>query len=68
MALADQKNLTAPMLSHLMAANTAIIDRTFAAVAKHERVQVALFGLAFKQGSAGVAVRDARRETAGQGV
>jgi GDP-mannose 6-dehydrogenase len=50
-ALADQKNLTAPMLSHLMAANTAIIDRTFAAVAKHGRVPIALFGLAFKQGT-----------------
>jgi GDP-mannose 6-dehydrogenase len=50
-ALADQKNLAAPMLSHLMAANTAIIDRTFAAVAKHGRVPVALFGLAFKQGT-----------------
>src|SRR6201999_2995971 len=28
-ALADQKNLGVPMLSHLMTANTAIIDRTF---------------------------------------
>jgi GDP-mannose 6-dehydrogenase len=50
-ALADQKNLAAPMLSHLMAANTAIIDRTFATVAKHGRVPIALFGLAFKQGT-----------------
>jgi GDP-mannose 6-dehydrogenase len=50
-ALADQKNLMAPMLSHLMVANTAIIDRTFAAVARHGRQTVALFGLAFKQGT-----------------
>lgn len=50
-ALADQKNLEAPMLSHLLAANMAIIDRTFAAVARHGRVPVALFGLAFKQGT-----------------
>jgi GDP-mannose 6-dehydrogenase len=50
-ALADQKNLAAPMLKHLMTANTAIIDRTFEAVARHGRQPVALFGLAFKQGT-----------------
>jgi GDP-mannose 6-dehydrogenase len=50
-ALAEQKNLMAPMLSHLMVANTAIIDRTFAAVTRHGRQTVALFGLAFKQGT-----------------
>ena len=50
-ALADQKNLAAPMLKHLMPANTAIIDRTFEAVARHGRQPVALFGLAFKQGT-----------------
>jgi GDP-mannose 6-dehydrogenase len=50
-ALADQKNLAAPMLRHLIAANTAIIDRTFEAVARHGRQAVALFGLAFKQGT-----------------
>jgi GDP-mannose 6-dehydrogenase len=50
-ALADQKNLAAPMLKHLMVANTAIIDRTFEAVARHGRQAVALFGLAFKQGT-----------------
>src|SRR6201996_6722064 len=50
-ALADQKNLAAPMLKQLMAANTAIIDRTFEAVARHGRQAVALFGLAFKQGT-----------------
>jgi GDP-mannose 6-dehydrogenase len=46
-ALADQKNVAAPMLKHLMTANTAIIDRTFEAVARHGRQPVALFGLAF---------------------
>jgi GDP-mannose 6-dehydrogenase len=50
-ALADRKNLAAPMLKHLMAANTAIIDRTFEAVTRHGRQPVALFGLAFKQGT-----------------
>ena len=51
LALADQKNLAAPMLKHLLPANTAIIDRTFEAVARHGRHPVALFGLAFKQGT-----------------
>ena len=50
-ALADQKNLAAPMLKHLMTANAAIIDRTFEAVARYGRQPVALFGLAFKQGT-----------------
>jgi GDP-mannose 6-dehydrogenase len=50
-ALADRKNLAAPMLKHLMAANTAIIDLTFEAVTRHGRQPVALFGLAFKQGT-----------------
>jgi GDP-mannose 6-dehydrogenase len=50
-ALADQRNLAAPMLKHLMTANTVIIDRTFEAVARHGRQPVALFGLAFKQGT-----------------
>jgi GDP-mannose 6-dehydrogenase len=51
LALADQKNLAAPMLKNLMPANYAIIDRTFEAVARHGRQPVALFGLAFKQGT-----------------
>jgi GDP-mannose 6-dehydrogenase len=51
LALADQRNLAAPMLRHLLPANQAIIDRTFEAVARHGRQSVALFGLAFKQGT-----------------
>jgi GDP-mannose 6-dehydrogenase len=51
LALADRRNLAAPMLKHLLAANDAIIDRTFALVARHGRQPVALFGLAFKQGT-----------------
>ena len=51
LALADQRNLAAPMLRHLMPANQAIIDRTFEAVARHGRQAVALFGLAFKRGT-----------------
>lgn len=51
LALADQKNLAAPMLKNLLPANTAIIERTYEAVARHGRQPVALFGLAFKQGT-----------------
>ena len=51
LSLADQKNLAAPMLKNLLPANNAIIDRTFEAVARHGRHPVALFGLAFKQGT-----------------
>jgi GDP-mannose 6-dehydrogenase len=51
LALADQRGLTAPMLKHLLPANQAIIDRTFEAVARHGRQPIALFGLAFKQGT-----------------
>jgi GDP-mannose 6-dehydrogenase len=51
LALADQKNLAAPMLKNLLPANAAIIDRTFEAIARHGRQTVALFGLAFKQGT-----------------
>jgi GDP-mannose 6-dehydrogenase len=51
LALADQRNLAAPMLKHLLPANQAIIDRTYEAVARHGRQTVALFGLAFKPGT-----------------
>jgi GDP-mannose 6-dehydrogenase len=50
-ALAERKNLATPMLKHLMTANSAIIDRTYEAVVRHGRQSVALFGLAFKQGT-----------------
>jgi GDP-mannose 6-dehydrogenase len=50
-ALADGKGLASPMLRALLPANQAIIDRTFDAVARHGRQKVALFGLAFKQGT-----------------
>ncbi|HEY4041405.1 MAG TPA: nucleotide sugar dehydrogenase, partial [Rhodopila sp.] len=36
-SMAEQKHLAAPMLKHLLAANTAVIDRTFDAVARHGR-------------------------------
>jgi GDP-mannose 6-dehydrogenase len=49
--LAGQRGLAVPMLQHLLPANQAIIDRTYDAVARHGRLPVALFGLAFKQGT-----------------
>ena len=51
LALAEERGLAAPMLKNLLPANEAIIDRTFEAVARHGRQAVALFGLAFKQGT-----------------
>ena len=50
-ALADQRSLAAPMLRNLMPANQAIIDLAYEAIARHGRQSVALFGLAFKQGT-----------------
>lgn len=51
LALAERKSLAAPMLRQLLPANQAIIDHAFEAIARHGRQPVALFGLAFKQGT-----------------
>ena len=51
LALADRANIAAPFLQQVLPSNHAIIERTFAAVAAHGRQTVALFGLAFKQGT-----------------
>jgi len=51
LALADQANVSAPFLRQVLPSNQAIIERTFEAIAKHGRQTVALFGLAFKQGT-----------------
>jgi GDP-mannose 6-dehydrogenase len=51
LALADRHALVTPLLQQLLPANQAIIDRAFDAVARHGRQPVALFGLAFKQGT-----------------
>jgi len=51
LALADQANVPAPFLKQVLPSNQAIIDRTFEAIAAHGRQTVALFGLAFKQGT-----------------
>ena len=51
LSLADGSGIAAPFLKSILPGNQAIIDRTFDAIAKHGRGSVALFGLAFKQGT-----------------
>jgi GDP-mannose 6-dehydrogenase len=51
LALADARNLSAPFLKQLLPANQTIIDRAFDAIARHGRLPISLFGLAFKQGT-----------------
>ena len=51
LALADRANVAAPFLKQVLPSNQAIIERTFEAIAVHGRQAVALFGLAFKQGT-----------------
>ena len=51
LALADQAHVAAPFLRQVLPSNQAIIERTFQAVAGRGRQRVALFGLAFKQGT-----------------
>jgi GDP-mannose 6-dehydrogenase len=50
-ALAKNRAVSAPLLGSLMPGNDAIIDRAFQAITKHGRQKIALFGLAFKQGT-----------------
>ena len=51
LSLAQEKDLAAPFLSHILAGNQAIVDRAYEAIARHGRGTVSLFGLAFKQGT-----------------
>ncbi len=51
LALADQANVPAPFLNQVLPSNRAIIERSFEAIVAHGRQPVALFGLAFKQGT-----------------
>jgi GDP-mannose 6-dehydrogenase len=51
LALADRGNVPASFLQQVLPSNQAIIERTFEAIAIHGRQTVALFGLAFKQGT-----------------
>ena len=51
LALADQAHVPVPFLKNVLPSNQAVIDRTYDAIARHGRQRVALFGLAFKQGT-----------------
>ena len=51
LALADQAHVPAPFLKNVLPSNQAVIDRTYEVIARHGRQRVALFGLAFKQGT-----------------
>ena len=51
LSLADSKDVSAPFLKQVLPSNQSIIERTYEAIAKHGRQPVALFGLAFKQGT-----------------
>ena len=51
LALADGKDIPAPFLKQVMPSNQTIIDRAYEAIARHGRQRIALFGLAFKQGT-----------------
>jgi GDP-mannose 6-dehydrogenase len=51
LALADARDIAAPFLKQVMPSNQTIIDRAYETIAAHGRQRVALFGLAFKQGT-----------------
>jgi GDP-mannose 6-dehydrogenase len=51
LSLADARSLAAPFLKQLLPSNQANIERAFESVARHGRLPVCLFGLAFKQGT-----------------
>ena len=51
LSLADSRDVPAPFLKQVLPSNQSIIDQTFEAIARHGRQPVALFGLAFKQGT-----------------
>lgn len=51
LSLADSKDVPAPFLKQVLPSNQSIIERTYEAIARHGRQPVALFGLAFKQGT-----------------
>jgi GDP-mannose 6-dehydrogenase len=51
LSLADGKSVAAPFLDRILPSNTAVIERAFAEITRHGRQRIALFGLAFKQGT-----------------
>ncbi|MFL5254074.1 MAG: UDP binding domain-containing protein, partial [Rhodopila sp.] len=51
LSLAQGKDIAAPFLRNVLPSNQAIIDHVFEAILRQGRQRVALFGLAFKQGT-----------------
>ncbi len=51
LALADAKDVAAPFLKTVLPSNQSIIEGAYEAIARHGRQTIALFGLAFKQGT-----------------
>lgn len=51
LSLADRRNVATPFLRQVLPGNQAVVERVFELVARHGRQPVALFGLAFKQGT-----------------
>lgn len=51
LAAARGAQVPTPLLGNVLAANEAVVERTFQAIASHGRQRVALFGLAFKPGT-----------------
>ncbi len=51
LALADHAHVPAPFLKNVLPSNQAVIERAYEAIERHGRQRVALFGLAFKQGT-----------------
>ena len=51
LALADARDVATPFLDQVLPSNQAVVERAYAAIARHGRQVVSLFGLAFKQGT-----------------
>ena len=51
LAIAGQHGVPVPFLSQLLPSNAAVVERTYAAIARQGRQRVSLFGLAFKPGT-----------------
>ncbi len=51
LALGAARNVATPFLDQVLPSNQAVVERAYAAIARHGRQLVSLFGLAFKQGT-----------------
>jgi GDP-mannose 6-dehydrogenase len=51
LAVAREAGVSTPLLSHILPANEAVVERAFQEISRHGRQRVSLFGLAFKPGT-----------------